>query len=297
MTTHPNTFLGLPPCDPARAAAVVVALPFEKTASYGLGTAMGPRAIIESSGQVEAYDEEFDVDFERLPGIATLPPLLPDRAWDAAEYVGAIQALVARHRGRFILGLGGEHTVSYGLVRGLCGRGRLDDVTILHIDAHPDMLDRMHGVTMGHGTVMRRLWDAGCRILQVGVRSMSREEHAFIERAERVQAFYGYRLAQDWPRVLRAVRNLRGKVYLSFDVDGLDPSVIRSTGTPQPGGLSWPQAMELLRTLAGARQARLIGADVVEYAADPHPPGCDAIAARLAAKVLACWAVRAGAAR
>ena len=127
--------------------------------------------------------------------------------------------------------------------------------------------------------------------MQIGIRSLSRPEYELIGRGQRITTYYAHQLAEQWDRLLATLRGLGGKVYLSIDVDGLDPAVFPSTGTPQPGGLSWQQTMEMIRAVAAESPCRLLGADVVELVASPHPPGCDLSAARLAAKVLAWWEV------
>ena len=137
---------------------------------------------------------------------------------------------------------------------------------------------------------MRRLLERGYRIVQIGVRSLSQEEHRLIRHDDRVATFFAHELPERWGEALDLLAGLRGDVYLSMDTDGMDPSVLPSTGTPQPDGLSWRQAMDVLRVLTASRASQLIGADLVEYIPSPHPPGCDIIAARLLVKLLAFWA-------
>lgn len=282
---HPDQFLGLPPCPLEEAQAVVLPVPFERTVSYGTGTRLAPPAIIAASLQVETFDEEACLEFAEGPRIHTAPPV-PDEG-TLEEYLEAVSARTAALRDRFVLGLGGEHTVTYGLVCGLAQD--LERLTIVHVDAHADIADELGGRHWSHGTVMRRLHERGCRIVQIGIRSLSRAEHHYLERQDRVSTYYAHQLAARWGELLPLLRSLEGDVYLSLDVDGLDPSVIPSTGTPQPDGLSWRQAMDVVQAVAGAPAARLIGADVVELIPSPHAPGCDIIAARLVAKVLAFW--------
>jgi agmatinase len=162
------------------------------------------------------------------------------------------------------------------------------------VDAHADIIDELQGERWSHGTVMRRLHEQGCRIIQIGVRSLSRSEYEFMQAGDRVSTFYAHELAARWGELVCALRALEGDVYLSLDVDGLDPSVIPSTGTPQPDGLSWRQAMDVLQAVTGAQAARLIGADIVEFIPSAHAPGCDIIAARLVTKLLAFWFVARG---
>jgi agmatinase len=299
----PTQFFGLPSPGPERADALVLPLPVEKTVSYGTGAASGPRAIIAATLQVETFDEETLVEFSESPRLHVLPPLSADG--DIEECLARIRDHVRSLRDKFLLVIGGEHSITYGVVGGL-----VDDpaeVTVVQIDAHGDLADKLGGRHWSHGTVMRRLWEQGCRLMQIGIRSMTRDEYDVASSSPRITTYFMHRLgdcpdfraskngtvplrhASQWLEMLDALRRLEGKVYLTVDVDGLDPSIIPSTGTPQPGGLSWRQTMEILRVLTGESRCQLIGADVVEFVASPVPPGCDPAAARLATKLLAWW--------
>jgi agmatinase len=289
----PTQFFGLPSPGIAAADALILPWPLEKTVSYGTGTHTGPAAIVEASRQIELFDEETLVDFQERPRLHVLPPIAVDPSMPEdrlPEHLTATGRHVAQFRERFLLTLGGEHLLTYGIVTGL-----VDDpaeVTIVQIDAHADLADELGGRRWSHGTVMRRLWERGCRLVQVGIRSLSRPEYELVRSGPRIETFFAHELAARWDELLGTLARLEGPVYLSFDVDGLDPSIIPSTGTPQPGGLNWPQAMEVVRAVIHA-PCDLLGADVVEFVASPHPPGCDIIAARLVMKVLAYWEQRA----
>jgi len=174
--------------------------------------------------------------------------------------------------------------VATGLVEDLA------ELTIVQIDAHADLADQLGGRRWSHGTVMRRLWERGCRLLQIGVRSLSRSEYDLARSGERIVTFYAHQMAERWSELLATLAGLEGKVYLTIDVDGLDPAVVPSTGTPQPGGLTWRQMMDVLAAVAAARRCRWVGADIVEFVPSPAPPGCDPAAARLLMKLLAHWA-------
>lgn len=285
MTRDPTQFLGLPSLGPQRADALLLPLPVEKTVSYGTGTSGGPRAILDASLQLEPFDEETLVEFSEAPRLDTLPPLSANG--EIEDCLARIRERVQPLRDKFLLVLGGEHTVTYGVVTGL-----VDDpaeVTVVQIDAHADLADELRGQRWSHGTVMRRLWEQGCGLVQIGIRSLTRSEHAVATAGPRIATYYAHRLEEQWAEVLESLRRLEGKVYLTIDVDGLDPSIIPSTGTPLPDGLSWRQTMEVVRVLATESRCRLIGADIVEFVPSAVPPGCDPTAARLAAKVLAWW--------
>lgn len=276
---------GLPTIAYEDADALILPVPVEKTVSYGTGTGAGPQAIIEASVQVDLFDEETLVDFAESPRLLVLPPVATDG--NLQECLDRIQQTVRPLRDKFVLAIGGEHSITYGLVL-----GQVDDpaeVTIVQIDAHPDLADDLLGRHWSHGTVMRRLVERGCRLVQIGVRSLTKAEYQFAADSPQVTTFYAHQLERQWDAVLATLRNLTGKVYLTVDVDGLDPSIMPSTGTPQPNGLSWRQLMDLLRALLAESQCRTVAADVVEFVPSPTPPGCDPTATRIVTKTLAWW--------
>ena len=283
MPSDPAQFLGLASLGPQRADALLLPVPVEKTVSYGTGTARGPHAILEASLQLETFDEETLVDFAEAPRLHTLSPL--SARGEIEECLNRIRDYVRSLREKFLLALGGEHTVTYGVVTGLVDD--LAELTVVQIDAHADLADELHGRRWSHGTVMRRLWEQGCSLVQIGIRSLTRSEHAVATTGPRIETYYAHRLADQWSEVLEALRRLEGNVYLTIDVDGLDPSIIPSTGTPLPNGLSWRQTMDVIRVLAVESPSKLIGADIVEFVPSAVLPGCDPAAARLAAKLLA----------
>lgn len=288
---HPDQFLGLDPAPADEAQAVILPVPFERTVSYGTGTWRAPRAIIDASCQVEVFDEETGVDFEHDLKVRTEPAVVADDSESAEAFLERVAASAARFRGRFLLGLGGEHLVTYGLLDGLCPD--LEGLTVVQIDAHADLAAELNGQRWSHGTVMRRLVERGVKLISVGVRSLSREEHDFASASDQVSMYYAHDLAERWGALTEELARLRGPVYLTIDCDGLDPAVIPHVGTPQPDGLSWRQAMQVIGLVTGGPPAsrEVVGADVVELVASPHPPGCDLIAAKLVAKVLAFWHV------
>jgi agmatinase len=279
----PLNFLGIPPETSAYGAARVVVLPIglEATTSYGTGTRGGPEAIIAASRQVETYDPDLQVDLVEAP-IHTLDPVAPD-----LSSPGAMTERIARVAGRatadgkWVLGLGGEHTVSLGLVRACAKKhGRL---SILHIDAHLDLRDTYEGTPYSHACVMRRCVEDGHRTVHVGIRNAGREEVEFAA-AKKLPIFWSRQCAGADRWVARVVAALRSPVYISFDVDGLDPGIIRTTGTPEPGGLAWWPTMRLMEQVF--KRHKVVGADVVELSAGGDPAS-DFAAARLAVKIAA----------
>jgi agmatinase len=283
-------FFNLPAPQAAEADVLLLPWPLEQTVSYNTGTRSGPQAILNASPQIELYEEETGVDFTQGPKILTLPAI-SDRSVtpeSLEEHLSAVAEQISllrqTHPGKFLLTLGGEHSLTYGAVLGL-----VDDpqnLTIVQIDAHADLADKLLGRHWSHGTVMRRLWEHGCRFVQIGIRSLSLSEFKLVSQVERIETYFAHSLRDNWPRLLDRLANLHGKVYLTFDVDGLDPSIVPGTGTPQPNGLSWLQAMEVIRAVAAA-DCQWIGADVVETIGLPQLPASDFAVARLVSKIVA----------
>ena len=187
-------FFGLPSLGPDRADVLILPLPIEKTVCYGAGAASGPRAIVEATAQVETFDEETLVEFAESPRIHVLPPLSADGDLEAclARISDLVRSLAASSSEKFLLCLGGEHSVTYGVIGGL-----VDDpaeVTIVQLDAHGDLADQLGGRYWSHGTVMRRLSERGCRLMQIGIRSMTRDEYDLATSSPRITTYYSHRL-------------------------------------------------------------------------------------------------------
>jgi len=278
----PPNFLGLAAAASAYESARVVVLPvpFEATTSYGAGTRGGPEAILLASRQVETFDPETGRDLADAP-IHTHPSVAPalgspDAMTDRlASVAGRLYA-----DGKWVLALGGEHSITLGLVRAAAKKhGRL---SILQIDAHLDLRDAYEGSPYSHACVMRRIVEDGHRTVHVGIRSACPQEIQFAE-AHGLPIFWASKFAGS-DALLEAADALEGPVYVTVDVDGLDPGVIRTTGTPEPGGLGWWETMRLLERVFSKH--RVVGADVVELSA-LGDAASDFAAARLAAKLAA----------
>jgi agmatinase len=270
--------------DPASARAVVIPFGLEASVSYGSGTAAGPAAIVAASRQLELYDDELEREPYLDFGIATLrePEIAAPIEAALAQLAGMVEAVAAQ--GKFPLVLGGEHALTPGAIRPLVARH--PGLVVLQFDAHADLRDGYLGERLSHAAAMRRVLDLpGVSLLSVGIRAISTAEVEFA-RANRD------RIAIHWAKdrarwdVAEIVRPLRGRpVYVTFDVDVLDAAVMPATGTPTPGGLSYAQAIALLR--AACEEARVVGADLVELAPIPGLHACDYTAAALAHKLLA----------
>ena len=263
--------------------AILVPVPYEKTTTYRKGTARGPAALLAASSQVELFDEETRTD-PLARGVRTLDSVECDGMPDVLA--GELEAICLPHfqAGRLVACLGGEHSVSLGPIR---AAARVHGpIGILQIDAHPDLRDSYEGTHYGHGCVMRRALDLETvtSLVAVGLRAVSDEDDTKIQTDARIHPFLACTLSgRGW--INSVIDALPEKVYVTFDVDGLDPSVVPGTGTPEPGGLGWWDALALLRRVFAERT--VVGFDVVELL--PEPPSCvsDFAAARLVFKMLA----------
>jgi len=237
----------------------VLPVPYEKTVSYGGGTSKGPAAILAASGQLERWDGASDPGAE---GIYTWPAI--DCRGKADKVIAAIAAAVARilRLGKMPVVLGGEHTVTWGVVQGYLEAG-IRDFGVVQIDAHADLRDRYEGDPLSHASVMRRIVEAGIPLFQLGNRAYCEEE-----RAARAKYGVGYidadRLVRERIDAFGLPENFPRQVFFTLDVDGIDPSVLPATGTPVPGGLGWYQTLGLFESVA--RQRRIIGFDLLEFA-------------------------------
>jgi agmatinase len=269
------------------ARVLVLPLALEVTVSYGGGTAAGPAAILAASKQVELYDREVDGEPALDYGIHTLDAI--DLAGADPEVAVAMIATAveeAASTGKLVVALGGEHAISAGVSRGL-----LDAIggplTVVQIDAHSDLRESYDGSRFSHACVARRMLDDPRveQVLQLGIRSVAGEEVRFARaHPDRVRVWYAEEVhAGGWHDELRA--RLRGRrVHLTIDVDGLDPSVVPATGTPEPGGLTWEQALDVVRTTAAS--AEIAGVDCVELAPLPGLHHADFAVAKLVYKTM-----------
>ncbi len=237
----------------------VVSAPLDKTTSWMGGTGSGPAAILEASQALEPFDDELLVDIYTV-GIDTLPPL-SFHGMGSAEACGRIQNAVSAElgRGRLPVLLGGEHTVTVPAVRAC--REKYPDLHVLQIDAHLDLRDRYENDPLSHACVMRRLHEEGVPITQAAIRSFCREEWDYVTR-HKLEPFTMARIRREPDWIWQICRRLEGPVYITFDVDGLDPAVVPSTGTPEPNGLLWHEAMQLVAEVS--RRTRVVGLDFVE---------------------------------
>lgn len=267
------------------ARIVVLPLCYEHAPSYGAGSEEGPLHLLAASAQLEAMDEETLMDWASLP-IHTLPPVYPPKDPEAAvvEMRAAADRVLAR--GKFLLSLGGDHAVSLGPI--MAASKRHPRIGVLQVDAHLDLRNEWNGSRYNHACVMRRVADdMELAFAQVGIRSFSREEAEYV--AERgLGPFYAHEIAMateyssdSW--IDQVINALPEQIYLTIDLDGLDPSALPGTGTPEPGGLSYRQLVRLIREVG--RNRNVIAADINELAKIPGTQVSEYTAAKIATKV------------
>jgi agmatinase len=279
-----DTFLGLDPdcCTYERSRVVVVRVPYDGTASYAAGARGGPAAIMAASTQVELYDVELGREVCGV-GVCALPALAPSAA-GPEEMIARVEQACATplSDGKLVLALGGEHSIALGAARAAARRHGV--LSILQIDAHLDLRDSYEGTRFSHACVARRLLEIGS-LVQVGVRTACPEELEAVA-AHGLRPVWGHELARLAPEDLaaRVLEQLGPTVYVTLDVDGIDPSVIPATGTPVPGGLGWYETLALLRAVGGQR--RVVGCDICELAPIPGQVASDFAAALLAYKMI-----------
>jgi agmatinase len=283
MPSLPNNFglLEAEASDYESSRVAILPVPFERTTSYGKGTTGGPAGIIRASQSMELWDEELGSEPYRL-GIATLPFFLPE----AFEMEGALDELQAEarphlRRGKFLVTLGGEHSLTQAPV--LATREVHGPIGVVQFDAHADLREEFEGTPYSHASVMKRIVDAGIPTLAVGIRSLSSPEAQLIRERD-LPVIWGHQLdraAELFPEMLAG---LPEKVYLTFDIDFFDPSLVPATGTPEPGGGLWYPTLALLRELF--RTKTVVAMDVVELAPLGGQPASDFLTSKLIYKCL-----------
>jgi len=280
-----GTFFDLDPLPPKDAEVLFVPVPYEATTTYGGGTRGGPEAILAASRQVELWDEDNDWNPSQAIRLATVAEISPDANGPAAmleKIKKRVKPWIAE--GKILVTLGGEHTITLALVESYLTR--YPDLTVVTLDAHADLRDKYENSPLSHACVMRRVWELGRPLTLVGVRSYSAAEYDFIRVAPRLTLLKARNLRDpDYLNLtLEHLGRIRGPVYISLDVDALDPGIMPGTGTPEPGGLTYYQALTILKAIT--ERGPVVGLDVTELAPIPGHRVSEFTAARLIYKFL-----------
>ncbi len=259
------------------AAYVLLSVPYDGTSTFVKGADKGPQAILDASDSLELYDIQYDIDASKA-GVYT-----DHHEYDLSTSEAMVKSVYGRvshflDMGKRVAMVGGEHSVSVGAIRAMSER--FPDLTVLQIDAHADLRDEYHGSPYNHACVMRRAQEYA-RVVQVGIRSVCEEEQCNIV-PENI--FYAHNVVGRTGWEDEVLERLTGNVYISFDLDGLDPSILPATGTPLPGGLQWYPTLNLLEKVFRAR--RVVGFDVVELCPQEGNVVSDVLAASLVYKMM-----------
>jgi agmatinase len=268
---------------PERAKAVVIPFGLEASVSYGGGTRTGPAAILAASQQLELFDEELWREPYRDYGIATVrePEMVPGVEAALVQLAGLVETVL--DAGRFPFVLGGEHSVTAGAIRPFAASFR--DLVVLHFDAHADLRDGYLGERYSHAAAMRRVLDHDhVSMVSVGIRAFSQEEADWwAGQTDRVRIHWAKDQAA-WD-VERIVAPLKGRpIYVTYDIDALDASIMPATGTPTPGGMAYWQSLAIVKR--AAEVGRIVGGDLVELAPMPGLHAADFTAAALSYKIM-----------
>ena len=287
ISSYTKNFLGIDTHPSfARSRYVVVPIPYARTVSYGGGAEAGPDAIIDASCFVETFDEQELTDLEK-EGIFTLEPwpvtvASPD-AMSSMIYRNSVELIRKKKRNIF---LGGEHSVTYGIVKAY--RKFHSSFTCVVFDAHSDLrrsyMDSIHS----HACTSRRIFSlGGINLVIIGVRSLTKEDYLFAEKTKGVNIFYAHDRESFLKNPESITSLLKDKIYLSFDVDAFDSSLMPQTGTPEPGGLLWDETLKLLKTIIKGRN--MLGCDFVELAPSPLNRAPSFMTAKLICKTMSYW--------
>ena len=261
------------------AQIVILPVPFDLTTTYQHGTCHGPAALIEASRNMELYDIETSLEVYKK-GIYTAPAISADTCKQLqSDLYQTVKGFLSAKK--FVVTVGGEHSISYGAFK--AHLEQFKSVSILQLDAHADLQDAYEGNPFSHASVMARIIELPLSsAVAVGIRSMSAEE---LENQQHVHTFFSHELLDpsfDWME--KAIEKLGENVYLTFDLDVFDYSLMPSTGTPEPGGLSWDTALHFIKKVVKKR--RLVGFDVVELLPNRQNIAPDYLAAKLIYKIL-----------
>ncbi len=263
----------------------VLLIPFglENSVTYQGGTKNGPQAILKASQELERFDEEFWCEIYQKIGILTLKePQISNNLESALNQLEKIVDEALKYN-KFPFILGGEHSITPGAIRPFTKR--YDEITLLHFDAHADLRDGYLGQKYSHAAAIRRCLDyQNVSVVSFGIRNISQEEIPFLEQnPDRIKIFWA-KDKKNWD-LSQAERLLKGKnVYLTFDVDGFDSSLMPATGTPEPGGLFWQETMDIISYYS--QICNIIGADVNELSPIKGMHACDFTASKLVYKII-----------
>jgi agmatinase len=264
-------------CDRIQSAVVIVPVPYDETSTWGKGADKGPEALLEASANMELYDIETGTEVYKIGIYTDIPVSIPGRP---ELMINAVDKRISSWLkiNKFVIAIGGEHSITIGSVKAYLRKN--PDLSVLQLDAHTDLRPEYLGSKYNHACTISRIKEL-CPVTQVGIRSMDIIETEFLQPGH---VFFAEAInsSHDW--IERIIKTLNNKVYLTIDLDVFDPSIMPSTGTPEPGGMNWYNVLELIRKLT--EQKHLVGFDIVELCPGPNNKAPNFLAAKLLYKVL-----------
>lgn len=285
MTTSEH-FLSLPNFPADKADVLILPVPYEQTVSYKAGTGQAPAAILAASDQLELYEEDMGWCPAEYLKLCVLLPVSVDSISEETFHQHLHQRVKELPRENLFIALGGEHSITPEMVFARMPEGG----TVVQIDAHADLRSIYQGSVYNHACPMYRLRQKGYELIQIGIRSLHAKEAKLIELDQGITAYFDLALQypETWQEMIQQLSELTGPVWLSIDMDGFDPVSVPGVGTPQPGGLSWHQGVEILMTVMQNDSIDLCGVDILELVPDASRVS-DMSAAKLVQKCFSYW--------
>ena len=281
--SNKDGFLGIDNKFNFKEKVIIVPFGLEKTVSYGAGTKNGPREIIKASHQVELYDEELNCEPYKKIGIKTLKPFKIDNNINKAlKKISKINRIILDKK-LFPMTFGGEHSITPGCIVPFTKKYK--DICLLHFDAHADLRESYNGEKFSHASAIKRCLDyPNVSLISFGIRNISKSEIPFLKKnSSRIKIFWAKdKIKWDLSKFKKLIKNK--KVYLTFDVDGLDSSIMPATGTPEPGGLLWDETLNIIKI--AAKNSQIVGADINELSPIKGFNSYNFLVAKLAYKIL-----------
>ena len=277
-------FLGYDANQNIEPKVIVVPFGLEKTVSYGSGTKNGPREIIKASHQVELFDEELNKEPYREIGIKTIKPFtIKKKIRNALDQLSAINKEILS-KNKFPMVFGGEHSITPGSIKPFVNK--YNQITLLHFDAHADLRESYQGEKFSHASAIKRCLDfKNVNVVSFGIRNLSRPEMDFYNNnKDRIEIFWG-KDKKNWDLSQLDKLFQNRTVYITFDVDGFDASIMPATGTPEPGGLLWEDVLPIIKKVC--KISNVVGADINELAPIKNFDSYNFLVAKLAYKILA----------
>ena len=281
--SNKSGFLGIDNKFNFKEKAIIIPFGLEKTVSYGVGTKNGPKEIIKASHQVELFDEEFNCEPYKKIGIKTLKPFrIAKNIKDALDKMSRVNQEILDQK-LFPMTFGGEHSITPGCIAPFTKKYK--NICILHFDAHADLRESYNGEKFSHASAIKRCLDyPNVSVISFGVRNISESEIQFLKKnSSRIEIFWAKdKIKWSLKKFKKMIKNK--KVYLTFDVDGLDSSIMPATGTPEPGGLLWDETLNIIKI--AAKNSQIIGADINELSPIKNFNSYNFLVAKLAYKIL-----------